>query len=110
MARPAQGQVVIRERKSGRSYALRFHAYGQRQFVTLGSSADGWTQARAEEEMRNADAASDPRARDVHLKLAHEYQVKRNIRTVKARADNDALGLVTSDDDRSASRGSDPQP
>src|SRR5205823_6544991 len=53
MARPAQGQVVVRERKGGRVYALRFHAYGQRQFVTLGSSADGWTRARAEEELQN---------------------------------------------------------
>ena len=53
MARPAQGQVVVRERKGGRVYALRFHAYGQRQFVTLGSSADGWTHARAEEELQN---------------------------------------------------------
>ncbi|WP_205481119.1 hypothetical protein [Sphingomonas arenae] len=68
-----------------------------------------YLKARADEEMRSADAASDPRAREVHLKLAHEYQVKSNISTVKARADNDALGL-TSDDDRSASRGSDPQP
>ena len=53
MARPAQGQVVVRERKRGRVYSLRFHAYGQRQFVTLGASADGWTLAKAEEELQN---------------------------------------------------------
>src|SRR4051794_14488654 len=53
MARPASGQVVIRTRKAGTNYALRFHACGQRQFVTLGSSADGWTHARAEEELQN---------------------------------------------------------
>src|SRR3954454_14711358 len=53
MARPAAGQVVVRRRKAGTTYALRFHAYGQRQFVTLGSTAEGWTQARAEEELQN---------------------------------------------------------
>jgi integrase len=53
MARPAAGQVVVRKRRAGTTYALRFHAYGQRQFVTLGSSADGWTRARAEEELQN---------------------------------------------------------
>src|SRR3954451_211122 len=53
MARPTSGQVVVRKRKAGTTYALRFHAYGQRQFVTLGSSVDGWTRARAEEELQN---------------------------------------------------------
>src|SRR4051795_2188042 len=59
MARPGSGQVVVRKRKTGTIYALRFHAYGQRQFVTLGSSTEGWTQARAEEELQNvlADVA-----------------------------------------------------
>src|SRR3954451_17064424 len=53
MARPTSGQVVVRKRKAGTTYALRFHAYGQRQFVTLGSTAEGWTRARAEEELQN---------------------------------------------------------
>lgn len=53
MARKATGQVVERDRKRGRVYALRFRAYGHRQFVTLGSSADGWTRQRAEHELAN---------------------------------------------------------
>jgi integrase len=53
MARKATGQVVERERKRGRVYALRFRAYGQRQFVTLGTAEEGWSRARAELELQN---------------------------------------------------------
>jgi integrase len=35
------------------SYALRFTAYGERRYQTLGSTEDGWTMARAEEELQN---------------------------------------------------------
>jgi integrase len=51
MARPATGQVVERNGKAGRVYALRFRAYGRREYLTLG--ADGWTRQRAEEELQN---------------------------------------------------------
>lgn len=51
MARQATGQVVERERKGGTVYALRFRAYGQRQYVTLGSAADGWSRRKAEAEL-----------------------------------------------------------
>jgi len=54
MARPPSGQVVLRETRQGRIYALRFHAYGRRRYLTLGSADDGWTQRRAEEELANA--------------------------------------------------------
>jgi hypothetical protein len=53
MARPATGQVVVRERRTGRMFALRFRAYGDRQYVTLGTDAEGWTQQRAEVELQN---------------------------------------------------------
>lgn len=53
MARPATGQVIEREGANGRSFALRFRAYGERQYVTLGSTADGWTRQRAEQELDN---------------------------------------------------------
>jgi len=53
MARPPSGQVVLRETRQGRVYALRFHAYGRRRYLTLGSADDGWTQRRAEEELAN---------------------------------------------------------
>lgn len=37
------------ERNGGRRvYGLRFRAYGERQYVTLGSDKDGWTQETAE--------------------------------------------------------------
>jgi integrase len=53
MARPATGQVVVRKRKNARVFALRFRAYGERHYVTLGSSADGWTPAKARTELEN---------------------------------------------------------
>jgi hypothetical protein len=37
MARPPSGQVVIRETRQARTFALRFHAYGQRHYLTLGN-------------------------------------------------------------------------
>lgn len=39
MASRAKGEVKVREWKSGRSFALRFWAYGERRYVTLGSEA-----------------------------------------------------------------------
>jgi integrase len=53
MPRPATGQVLIDERGQSRTFALRFRAYGQRQYITLGAASDGWTQARAELELQN---------------------------------------------------------
>lgn len=53
MSRNQAGQVVEREWKAGRGYALRFLAYGQRRYLTLGLQTDGWTRARAEEELSN---------------------------------------------------------
>jgi integrase len=53
MARPPIGQVVTRTTRQGRTFALRFHAYGRRHYLTLGTSADGWTRQRAEEELAN---------------------------------------------------------
>src|SRR5690242_19851103 len=53
MARQATGQVVIRERTRGRVYGLRFRAYGQRQYVTLGTDAEGWDRKRAGTELQN---------------------------------------------------------
>ncbi len=50
MPRPASGRVVHRE--SG-AWALRFRAYGRRQYVTLGTPEDGWTQAKAQTELQN---------------------------------------------------------
>jgi integrase len=53
MAKRATGEVIERERKSGRVFALRFRAYGRRHFVTLGGAEDGWTQHRAAAELRH---------------------------------------------------------
>lgn len=52
MARKATGQVVVKETKRGPVFALRFRAYGERRYVTLGTAAEGWTLERAEEELR----------------------------------------------------------
>jgi len=59
MARAPTGQVLERESKSGKdgrrgkTFALRFRAYGTRQFVTLGTAEEGWTHSKAEEELAN---------------------------------------------------------
>ena len=53
MPRRPTGEVIERERKSGRVFALRFRAYGRRHFVTLGGVADGWTRQKAEAELRH---------------------------------------------------------
>jgi integrase len=53
MARPASGQVVEKTTKRGRVFALRFRAYGERRYVTLGTTAEGWDTRRAEVELAN---------------------------------------------------------
>lgn len=51
MARKPTGQVIERERQGGRTFALRFRAYGERHYFTLGTTAEGWTRERAEREL-----------------------------------------------------------
>jgi hypothetical protein len=53
MSRPATGQVIERRGKRGRTFALRFRAYGRRHYVTLGSFAEGWSTMKAEAELAN---------------------------------------------------------
>jgi len=59
MARTATGSVVFDERRREPAFAIRFRANGQRQFVTLGTKAEGWTQARADQAL--ADTLADVR-------------------------------------------------
>jgi integrase len=66
MPRRATGQVMTRTRADGTVYALRFSANGRRQYITLGSSLDGWTQVRAQDQLEHelalvrADAWTEP--------------------------------------------------
>jgi integrase len=53
VARPATGAVLVRKTKGGRSYSIRVTAYGKRHQVRLGTSGEGWTHAKAEEELQN---------------------------------------------------------
>jgi integrase len=53
MARPATGQVYERAGKHDTTYALRFRAYGKREYLTLGTKAEGWTRSKAEEALRH---------------------------------------------------------
>jgi len=53
MARPATGQVIVDERRRSPTYGLRFHAYGRREYVALGTAAEGWTRAKAQTELQN---------------------------------------------------------
>lgn len=55
MATP-RGEVIRRDWKKGRGFALRFFAYGRREYVTLGLEADGWTRGRAAIELENTMA------------------------------------------------------
>jgi len=52
MARQATGQIIPPEGK-GKSWAIRFRAYGQRRYVTLGRPEEGWHRERAEAELRH---------------------------------------------------------
>ncbi len=56
MARRAEGTVLERRWKNGNGFALRFWALGERQYMTLGMEADGWTRERAETELANVMA------------------------------------------------------
>ncbi len=40
MARPTRGQVMVRERKRGTTYGLRFYAYGERRYVTSTATSE----------------------------------------------------------------------
>lgn len=51
-----EGEVLVRKRKRGRVYALRFRAYGKRRYLTLGYACEGWTWHRADEELKNTMA------------------------------------------------------
>jgi integrase len=48
-----EGEVKVRDWKAGRGYALRFRAYGERQYVTLGYEHEGWNWDKAEEGLQN---------------------------------------------------------
>jgi integrase len=53
MARQTAGQVLERNGKRGTTYAARVRAYGQRHYISLGYSWDGYTRRRAETELQN---------------------------------------------------------
>jgi len=53
MARRATGQVVKRVRTDSTVYAIRFNANGRRQYVTLGTAREGWTQAKAQDQLED---------------------------------------------------------
>ena len=53
MSARKEGGVLVRKRKLGRVYALRFRAYGERQYLTLGFEHEGWDLEKAEVELQN---------------------------------------------------------
>ncbi len=53
MPRPATGQVVEKATRRGVTFALRFRAYGRREYVTLGTAEDGWDRRKADQELAN---------------------------------------------------------
>ncbi len=56
MGRRRDGEVLERHWKAGRGYALRFTAYGERRYLTLGLETEGWDRAKAKEELLNVMA------------------------------------------------------
>jgi Phage integrase central domain len=79
MPRPATGQVVVDKRRQSPTYSLRFHAYGRRQYVTLGTAEDGWTQAKARTELENVLA--DVRRRIWRPPVAEPAPIPREVPT-----------------------------
>jgi integrase len=53
VARPAKGRVEIDRKRKNPSFVLRFQAYGNRQYVKLGTAEHGWTWERAQRELEN---------------------------------------------------------
>ena len=56
VAKGSAGQVLERRRKGGTIYALRFRAYGERHYQTLGGETEGWTRSRARAELKRVMA------------------------------------------------------
>ena len=57
MARKATGSII--EPKDGRGWAIRFHAYGKRRYVALGTAEEGWNRQKVEAELRHVLADVD---------------------------------------------------
>ena len=53
MSDKATGQVLELDRKGGRTFALRFRAYGKRRYLSLGTAAEGWSRRKADDELAN---------------------------------------------------------
>src|SRR4051812_47358708 len=53
MPKAPTGGVVEKTTSRGTSFALRFRALGERRFLHLGYASEGWTRARADEELQN---------------------------------------------------------
>lgn len=50
-SRKSTGSIVEKPTKRGTSFGIRFRALGRRQWVHLGTDAEGWTRERAQEEL-----------------------------------------------------------
>lgn len=61
MSARKQGGVLVRERKLGRIYALRFRVYGERQYLTLGYEHEGWDLDKANLELQKRPRRRSPR-------------------------------------------------
>ena len=53
MPRKPTGQVIEERRKRGRTFAIRFRAYGRRHYVKLGTAEQGWSKTKAQLELQN---------------------------------------------------------
>jgi integrase len=93
MPRPATGNVRVRKNKRGQSYEIRFTAYGQPRYLHLGTSEEGWTRQRAENELANVladvrrgiwqppvvEVPAEPRAMPTFHEFASEWFAARKV-------------------------------
>jgi integrase len=53
MPRPATGQIIEDNRGRSTTFGVRFRAYGNREYVSLGTAEEGWTREKAQPELEN---------------------------------------------------------
>jgi integrase len=104
MGRYATGQVLCQERKRGKVFALRYSVKGYgRVYELLGAASEGWTQGKAEQELRDrlalvrmelwrprerAPQADEPRKRATLHEFASDWFERRRFEVSKRTSDH----------------------
>lgn len=70
--RPATGQILEREGKRGKVYAIRYQSGGKRRYKTLGRESEGWTWELAQEALQEALRVVPPMGLPVSISVSEE--------------------------------------